>query len=63
MSKPVENKKVAILRPVADGGWVLVNKATNQQFAYIGEGLPYAEYLPEGWVVEEDLKNDYKQEV
>jgi hypothetical protein len=63
MSKPVENKKVAILRPVADGGWVLVNKATNQQFAYIGKDLPYAEYLPEGWVVEEDLKNDYKQEV
>ena len=61
MSKP-DNKKVAILRPHPDGGWVLINKATGQQFAYIGEGLPYAEYLPEGWLVEEDLKNDYKKD-
>ncbi|NBP30472.1 MAG: hypothetical protein EBV23_13035 [Flavobacteriia bacterium] len=55
-----DSKKVAILRPT-EGGWVLINKATGQPFSFIGEGLPVAEYLPKDWKVEEDLKNDYKQ--
>lgn len=56
-----DSKKVAILRPT-EGGWVLINKANNQPFAFIGEHLPVAEYLPKDWKIEEDLKNDYKQE-
>lgn len=56
-----DRQKVALLKP-AQGGWTLTNKETGEIFAFVGENQPVADYLPEGWKVEEDLKNDYKQE-